>query len=349
MKIEFTLTFDNYLEYQNYRLQQRVSTLPGVVALLGFGLVAIGYILLRQGCEGVVAGMVLFAGLATAAASVPIAISASFLQRQDRKRLEGLLRREFDWARSGPRVFGADESGWRFSYKQAEDVRTWADLSWFRDEKQTFLMADDLVVYMVPKSALIPEELEQLRDFCVRSLSAVREKGQAGETCSIPMALTMGDVRAAAFSHNWHKQLRKRLILYGVGLLAVAFVWLVLTDAWPLLRLPAAFLLPLLLPSTEALYYSIQFQKGRWTNPFQVATVSSDALCLYTGTLQATTAMFKVTPSRIFEVRETNRAFMIYGLPDLFYIIPKSAIPRDKLREIRDLFFSINNVKQKEG
>jgi hypothetical protein len=334
MKIDFALEFDHYLEYHSYRLRKRESKGPGIIAFVGFGLLALGYILLKHGCEGVICGIVLFAGLAATAASVPVAMAASLLRRKDLKRREGMLRTEFDRLHGGPREFEADESGWRFSFKQAQNIRTWDGLSWFRDERQTFIVADEHVVYMLPKSALKPEELEQLRDLCLRALAS------PAEIFSVPLDTTVSDVLSAAFAHNWRKRLSAMLTVYGVGLASMAFLWLVVTDAWPFLRFPSAIFLLLLLPCIEGLYYVWQFQTGTWRARFQTASILPDALRLRNGSLQTTTGMFKLTRSRVLEVQETGRVFVIYGISDLFYMLPKSGIQPDKMDEIRKLLYS---------
>ncbi len=339
MKIEFVLEFDNYIEYHGYRPQRRESRVGGIIAFLGFGLLALGYTLLRLGCKSVVAGVVLFAGLGTTALSVPIAMSLRLWRRKDVKRSEAMLRSEFERLYVGPREFEADESGWRFRFKQAQDCRAWGDLSWFREETQTLIISDGLSVYMLPKSALKLDELERLRELCVQAFAA------QDEICSVPLATTVGDVLSAAFPHNWRKHLRTMLTLYGVGLICVAFLWVVLTDAWPFLKFPAAIFLPLLLPCAEWLYYWWHFQNGGWKTQFQTASISADVIVLLGGTLQTATSAFKVACSRVLEVQETGRVFVIYELSDLLYIVPKSGIPLEKMDEIRNLLFSLGKPK----
>jgi hypothetical protein len=334
MKTEFTLTFDNFLEYHNYRLQLKESMMAGAIAFVGLALIALGYILLRQGCEGMVAGLVLFAGLATTSAAVPIGLFSSFLRRRGIDRRKATIKKEFDRFHEGLRAFEADDSGWTFAFKGAQDMRLWANLSWFREELQTFIMADELAVYLLPKP-ILKEEFEQLRELCVRSLAL------QGEIHSIALIPSLGDFLAASFSHNWRKHQGTMVALCAAGLLSIIFLWLVLIDAWPVLRLPAALVLPLLLPCLEAAYYWMQFRKGRWRSQFEIADISVDGICLRKGTLESTTSMFRLTRSRIVEVRENRRVFMVYAFANRPYVIPKSGIPSDKMAEVRKSLLSV--------
>ncbi|HXM66022.1 MAG TPA: hypothetical protein VN911_04770 [Candidatus Acidoferrum sp.] len=337
MKAEFSLTFEDFLECHSYRLKLSEPMLAGAVALVGLALIALGYILLRQGCLGVICGLVLFAGLATTALSVPIGLLSSFLRRREIDRRKATIKEEFDSLYMGVREFEADDSGWRFAFKDAQDIRVWKNLTGFREERQTFLMADDFVVYALPKSA-IKEEFEKLRELCIQSLTL------QNQIHSVPLIPSLGDFLAVSFSHHWRKRLRTMLALYSVGLLSVAFLWLVLTDALPGFGIAAA-LLPLLLPCIEAAYYWMQFEKGVWMGQFEIADISEDGICLRKGTLESTTNMFRLTSSRMVEVRENARAFMIYALTEWPYTVPKSQIPPEKMAGVRNSLFAHRNVK----
>src|SRR5258708_3518810 len=110
MKAEFAFTFEEFLECQSYRLKLREPMLAAAIAFVGLALIALGYILLRQGCEGVIAGLVLFAGLAAAALSVPVGLFSSFLRRREIDKRKAIIKEEFDRLHVGLRAFKADDS-----------------------------------------------------------------------------------------------------------------------------------------------------------------------------------------------------------------------------------------------
>ncbi len=332
MKIEFALTLDDFLEWQDHRFHPSKSRTP-ISLIAGFLLIAFGYAVLRWHPEGgaFTGGVALFLGLFATFPAAPMEFLLSFLLRRRRaQKQRSSLQSEFERFYSEQRVLEADESGWRISVGSAENRRQWADLFSMAEGSRVLTLADSFASCPLRKSAFPDHELDSLRKLGRQALVP------ASPLFSVSVTPTPMEYASAMVAHDWHQRTATMLARYAAGLLAGCFVALVIADAWPGLGLPTLLLLAILMPATERQYYRWRFPDYR-LRAFQAAMISKDSICFHTGTLDAATEIRKISYRWISEVRETRHTLMLYVHPALFYMIPKASLRPAELAQLRQL------------
>ena len=135
MKVEFNLTFEDYVEWRRPNSPQKLSSAyvissPGIIlALAGFLSLGLGYAILRSSPEKndfFPGGILLFGGLLATFAAVPVGLLTT-RPKPGKTRVD--LLREFERFYGDRRSLEADETGWAFIYGAAINKRQWADLT----------------------------------------------------------------------------------------------------------------------------------------------------------------------------------------------------------------------------
>ena len=343
MKVEFNLTFEDFLEWRRPNSSQKPSNAyvissPGIIlALAGFLSLGLGYAILRSSPEKsdfFPGGILFFGGLLATFAAIPVGLLTA-RPKPDKTRAD--LLHEFERFYGDRRSLEADETGWAFIYGAAINKRQWTDLTSVREAQRTLILTDLFAWYILPKSAFSIEQLQNFKSLCEKALIPPEK------LWSVSMVSTKADYARAFVAHNWRKARGTVLGLYVLGLTSVLFVGFVLADTSFLLAVFAVTLLTLVLSIAPQLYYRRKFDQDYYSHSFQNADILSDAICFRASYgLSVITAweIKKIAHRWIVDVHETKRSFMLYVAPKLFYIVPKAGFTSDQLERFRELLRS---------
>jgi hypothetical protein len=328
IKAEFTLTFDDYCEWQKVLPRPRRSNMPMVIAFCGLFLIFAGYVIARVLPPPVAQFGVacLLIGLLVTLLSIPL----RFLFQPMPQRIKKESLSTFTRFYREPRNFEASDTGWRYSVGTKKDVRIWTDLFAFVISGQTLVLMDPFASYPIPFSALSQEDW--------KAVGELAKKGLTAETMfSVPVVPTAADFMIALAKHNWFRRTAKTALLYGCGFLLLAFVVLLLTDSAPSMRFSPWFALSLLLlPLIEAVHYHALYLEY-WRRSFQNASVLNDGICFNLGTLHNAREMRRIRYDWFQAVVETRRVLMLYFHKDSLFLIPKSGLTPEELTRLREL------------
>jgi hypothetical protein len=328
IRAEFTLTLDDFAEWQKISLAARRLESSAIVALCGFFLIVVGYILPRFFSERIAPlGIAcIFAGLVATMLSIPL----WYLLRRRQGNIKPEMRSTFNRFYGEPRVFEASDSGWKYSVGTKVNSRQWSDFFRYVQTGQTVVLMDAFSSYPLPVSALTGNELKVLKQLGKKGL--VAEK-----LFSVPMAATAADFMIALAKHNWLKRTARTALLYSCGLAFLAILGLVLADSSPSMELsPWFYLSVLLLPLLEGAHYHSLYL-NYWQRSFQDADVLKDAICFNQGTLHNVREMWKLRYEWFETVIETRRVLMLYFKKNSFFLIPKSGLSSEQLTQLRQL------------
>jgi len=326
IRAEFTLTIDDFSEWMSPRQAPWYSQAPLMVALCGFFLFAMGYIVLRwfsQSAERL--GMVtLFAGLLTTTLSIPF----WFLFRRKPVKTEKATRSIFERFYQDRYIFEASDAGWKYTCGTREDSRQWSDLFGFLRRGQTVVLTDGYRSYPVPVSALGDDQLNALEQVGWKSLTSEK-------LFSVSMVATVTDYMVALAKHNWSSRAGRMVFLYIVGLLCVAAFGLLTLGASDSPNLnPLLFLGGLLLLYIEIGHYRSQYSRY-WRRSFQDADILTDAICFNQSTLRDVRECKKLRYEWFEGVVETKRVLMLYLQENYFFVIPKEGLNVEQLARLR--------------
>jgi YcxB-like protein len=333
MKIEFSLTFEDYVEWQSPNVPRKQSNVGIILALAGFLSLGLGYTILRSSPERnnfFPGGFFLLGGLLATVAAIPVGLLVA-RRRPEKTRAD--LRSEFERFHVDRRSVEADETGWAFTYGTAVNKRRWTDLAYMREAQRTLVLSDTFAWYVLPKSVFSMEHLQEFKGLCGRAL--IPEK-----LWSVSMISRKADYVRAMVAHNWYKARWAVVGLYALGFVCALFVGLIIADRLFVLGVFAITLLALLLYSAQQWYYSQKFEQQYIWHSFQSATVLKDAICFRTASgLSVITGseIKKIRYRWISDVRETKRSFMLYVSPKVFYLLPKAEFTPDQLAQFREL------------
>jgi hypothetical protein len=328
IRAEFTLTMDDFSEWQKASPVTRRFQAPAIVALCGFFLVVIGYILPRffSECIAPLGIACLFAGLLATVLSIPL----WYLLQPRPGKIKSEMRSTYNRFYKERRVFEASDSGWTYSAGTRQDSRQWSDLFHYVQIGQTLVLMDPFRSYPLPVSALTVNEL--------KALELLGKKQLAGEKLfSVSMAATAADFMIAFAKHNWVKRTAKTALSYCCGLAFLAILGLALADSSPSMELsPWFYLIVLLLPLLEGAHYHSLYLTY-WKRSFQDADVLKEAICFNQGSLHHVGEIRKLRYEWFESVVETSRVLMLYFAKNSFFLIPKSGLSSEQLTQLRQL------------
>lgn len=338
IKAEFTLTFDDYSEWQKVLPRPRRHNMPIIIAICGLFLIFAGYFIAKVLPPVAQFGVAcLLLGLLVTLLSVPLRILFQPTSRRVKKESLNTFTRFY----REPRNFEASEAGWRYFVGTKEDFRLWTDLFAFVISGQTLVLMDPFASYPIPFSALSQEDW--------KALGELAKKGLTAETMfSVPVVPTAADFMIALAKHNWFKRTVRTALLYGCGFLVVTFVVVLLVDSNPSMRFSSWFALSLiLLPLIEAAHYHSLYLQY-WRRSFQNASVLKHGICFNLGTLRNAWEMKKIQYEWFQAVIETHRVLMLYFQKDSFFLIPKSGLATEELIRLRELLGICKQQKNPE-
>jgi len=328
-RIEYTLSFENYLEMTSSRRGKPKYRAALISALIGFFFVAAGYTYLRIWPETwpVIGGSLLGLGLLTTG----LALALAFFAKPKTSRPDmTTLRREYDRFFSDKRAIDFDENGWRVFWYEGEDLRPWSCVKEIHDLKTLLILVTETTYYWLPKVAL--EREGQLANIKALAETALTNRRLLFK---VPMRPSAFVYVVAKLSHNWRRQFTTRLLCYLAATLVV--YWVVFSDAdgtkphsqWLLA------LAPVLLIFCESLYYFRKYFLANWSEAAREAEIMSDCVGYKTDSVRWIAGY-----RRLLESREVPGAFLLYFDPQSFHLIPKKGFSPDQLVTFRELLAS---------
>jgi hypothetical protein len=325
-RIEYSLSFENYLEMTSSRREKPKYTPAVISALLGFSFIALGYTYLQIWPETrtFIGGMFLASGLlATSLAFVLAFFAKPKSSRPDTK----TLRAEFERWHADKRAIEFDENGWRLFWCEGEDLRPWSCLRAIHDQKTLLVLSTQTTHYWLPKASL--EQSDQINNIRTLAEAALTNRELL---FSVRMRPSAAVFVMANFSHNWRRNYKTSILCYGTAILLT--YWLLFADwnstppstPWLLVLVPFFFIL------CEGFYYLRNYFFGEWSKSPQNVEVRSDCLCY------KTESVHRIAKYRDLEkVNEIPSAFLLYFEAKTFHLIPKKGFSEGQILQFRKL------------
>lgn len=239
------------------------------------------------------------------------------------------LQREYDLFHADRRTIEFDETGWRLSWYEGQDVRPWSCLRQVHDGETILVLATSTTGYWLPKQALQGAgQLDQLKTLAESHL--VNRK-KLFEVPTRPSALLYS---AAAMFHNWHRQLLTRLLSYA-ALTLIAYWIAYAAPAQKAGSLWGLAMVPLCLIFGEGLIYFRTYFKTDWSKAAQNAEIMSDCLGYKTNT-DRWIAEYR----RLKAVREIPGAFLLYFEQNSYHLLPKRSFSPAQITQFRKIVTS---------
>jgi len=325
-RVEYTLSFDNYLEMtQDRRQVPRIRPAVMFVAI-GFCLIVAGYGWLRVMPDSwsILGGILLGFGLLAAV----LAVLLGFLTKPKHARPDtATLRTEYQQYHSDKRAIEFDENGWRLSWYEGEDLRPWSCLRAIHHQKTLFILATETTYYWLPKADLQRDnQLDALTTLARNALDS-RQK-----LFSVPLRPTVFVYIASWIVHNWRR--RYKAMLLGCAVLTLFLYWLLFANSsndssyapWLLALAPLAIL------AVEVLFYVRSFYFARWADAAPDVAITSDGL-IYRAPAVHWVALYR----RLTGFHEFPWGFHLYFDAERFHLIPKKHFSPGQLAQLRKL------------
>lgn len=323
-KTEYTLSFENYLEMMSgSRRKVGVSRIATASAIGGLCCFAAGFAFLKMNIQGSFfpGGLLLMVGLLLTFLAVFIGLFAKLKSPE----LDSVaLRREYDLFHADRRTIEFDESGWRLSWYDGQDIRPWSSLRHVRDGDTILVLATATTAYWVPKQALQSDGyLDKLKTLAESHL-VNRQK-----LFEVPMRPSVLVYSGAAMFHNWRRQPLTRALSYA-ALTLIAYWIAYAAPAQKPGSLWGLAVVPLCLIFGEGLIYLRTYFKTDWSKAAQKAEVMSDCLGYNTKT-DRWIAEYR----RLKAVREIPGAFLLYFDWNSYHLLPKRGFSPAQIAQFR--------------
>jgi len=324
-RVEYTLSFENYVEMTGPRSKKPRYKPALISALVGFcGIVAgYGYLQIWPDTKTIIGGSLLGLGLLATFFSFLLGF---FAKPKSSSPDTSLLEREYARSHADKRAIEFDENGWRVFWYEGEDVRPWSCVRAIHELKTLLVLSTETTPYWLPKAAL--EQQGQLANIKGLAVAALRKHEVLFEVPMRPGALVY--VVAQLF-HYWRLQLQSRVLWYSLATLF--FYWNVVLDsgtnphaAWLVV------LVPVLLSFGEILYYVRNYFFTNWSEAAREAVIMSDCIGYRTDTVR-----WIVRYRLLIKSRESPGAFLLYFDSSNFHLIPKKGFSREQLAQFRKL------------
>ncbi len=347
MKIDFTLTLDQFIELQNLDRHPRNSMSPLFVVCAVVLLIVVGYSVAFPSWEDANAsgpvivaygrtiplgeGLIIEIGLLLPFAAIGIWIAQG---RRNPKNSRRLLQNIFGRFYAGPRTFEAQESTWQFGFRESLDTRNWADLARIAKTTDCFILQDAFSSYALPQAAVTAEQCSLLEDLCRRAL--VPKESLFSIYNMVP---TARNYVTAMMLHDWWQRPWQMAAFVVGGLACVSVFTYAAVRAWPTAGYLAVIPLVLSLPLLHAMRKYERFTNYR-QRCFQTAEITDDRICFITGTLQDVKEIRIVRYRWLWKVRESGGMIFLYVHANLMFLIPKAGFESKELSRFRELLNS---------
>lgn len=328
-RIEYTLSFENYLEMTSFRREKPKYRAAVISALLGFSFIALGYTYLQiwPDTRTLIGGMLLGSGLlATGFAMILAFFAKPKSSRPDIK----VLRGEYQRFHSDKRAIEFDGMGWRLFWYEGEDVRPWSCVTAIHDQKTLLVLSTETTHYWLPKATL--EQDGRLAEIRALAEAAVTNRELL---FTVPMRPSAVVYVVSMFFHNWSHHFRTSLLSYGAATLLG--YWLLFADwnstppssPWLLALVPFFFIF------CEGLYYLRNYFFADWSKSSQKVEIRSDCISYRTESVH-----WIAKYTRLEKLKETPWAFHLYFEPKTFHLIPKKGFSKEQIVQFRKLVCS---------
>lgn len=326
-RINYQLSFENYQEITANRQTAPSYTVALWIALLGLMLILAGYFYLRvpPPDNRALPGLILL-GSGLLAEFLATLLALFMKPKRKAKFSETALRREFNQYAADARYIEYDETGFRIKWFDGEDFRPWSVVHGLHDMKTLLVISATSTHYWLPKAALESENhLEQIKALASVSLN----QGLLFRVPIKPNAFVY--VLASMFDH-WRRQLQTRILVYLA--VTVALYWGLCAD-WGYGQHQSAldlFLVPIILPLCQALYFLRKYFSARWAESASEAEIMKDRV-----TYQTPETRVAFEYRLLHEWREIPGTFMLYFSATQFHFIPKYGFAPSQIKQFRML------------
>lgn len=324
-RVEYTLSFENYLEMTEPRRKLPRYKPALLCALVGFcGIVAgYGYLHIWPDTRTMIGGSLLALGLL---ATFLAFVLGFFAKPKFTKLDKGVLEREYARSHADKRAIEFDEHGWKVFWYEGEDARPWTCVRAIHELKTLLVLSTETTFYWLPKAAL--EQQGQLAAIKALAESALK---MHDVLFAVPMRPGVLVYVAAQLFHYWRLQLQSRILWYS---LAIAFLyWNLASDfeanphsVW------LAALVPVLLCFGEILYYVRSYFFTNWSETAREAEIMSDCIGYRTDSVR-----WIVRYCLLIKSRESLGSFLLYFEPTNFHLIPKKGFSKEQMAKFRKL------------
>jgi hypothetical protein len=328
-RIEYKLSFENYLEMSISRPGKAKYRSAAISALAGFSLMAVGYTYLQiwPDTRTIIGGIFLATGLL----ATGLALVLAFLEKPKPVRPDvTILRREYERFHSDSRALEFDENGWRVFWYEGQDVRPWSRVRAIYNQQSLFVLSTETTHYWFPKAALEKDgQLDNLRKF---AHGALTRRDSLFTVSMRPSAVAYVE---AMFLHSWRSSFKRNILVY-LGVILV-FYWL-LFGGWNSDPPFSPWLLgfaPVLFTVFECLHYLRLYLFADWPNASREVEIMSDCVHYKTERID-----WIAKYSRLEKWRESPSAFLLYFEPTAFHLIPKKDFSKDQIIQFRSLLSS---------
>jgi hypothetical protein len=324
-RVEYRLSFENYLEMVGPRSKMPRYKLALISALVGFcGIVAgYGYLRIWPDTRTIIGGSLLGLGLL----ATFLALVLGFFAKPKFFRPDtALLEREYARSHADKRAIEFDEHGWRLFWYEGEDVRPWSRVRAIHELKTLLVLSTETTPYWLPKAAL--EQQGQLAKIKALAEGALKKNEVL---FAVPMRPGVLVYVVAQLFHYWRLQVQSRVLWYSLATLF--FYWILASDsgaaphsAWLVVLVPVFFCL------CESLYYLRNYFFANWSEAAREAEIMSDCIGYRTETVR-----WIVGYRLLIKSRESPGAFLLYFDPSNFHLIPKKGFSREQIVQFRKL------------
>lgn len=326
-RIEYTLSFENYLEMTSSRREKKDFRIAAISAITGFFCIASGYLFLQIHTEASFfpGGLLLATGLLLTF----LAAILGFLAKPKSSRPDTtVLRREYDLFHADTRAIEFDEKGWRLFWYEGEDLRPWSCLRQVYDLETLLVLGTGTTYYWLPKTALQHDgQLDQLKALAESFLTR-RE-----QLFEVPLRPSAQVYAVARVFDNWRRQPLARLLCFG-ALTLVAY-WIFSNADVRLKGLWALASVPLFLILCEGLFYLATYHTLDWSAASQNAEIMSDCIGYKTKTIR-----WIVEYRQLMKLREIPGAFLLYFDLDSYHLLPKQGFSPGQIAKFREIISS---------
>lgn len=326
LRIEYQLSFENYLELTADRRDAPSYRLGMAVAMTGLSLLTIGLVYLwldPPRDRTFIGGIFLISGLACTMAAVLIGL---LFQPKGAKPSLAALRKEYERDASDRRAIEFDEHGWKINWRAGDETRAWSTLRVFYELENLVVLSAAGSSHAIPKSAFeIAGQLGILRSLALNAIEG-RQTFFAMPVKPHPLLWV-----TANLFHSWRQNTLMNALTYVLTTLLI--YWVISrsvqpssSSEWLLICLPIVFF------CCHAIYELRRYYQSNW------AEAASNARILEEGILYKTPKAIM-----IFEYRSYKRwweipgTFMLYLPNGQFHFIPKENLQAAEMAKFREL------------
>jgi hypothetical protein len=325
-KIEYSLSFENYLEMAKSPKTKPDLRLASFASFVGFAGIVSGYFILHRSAEGpfVPGGLLLFGGLLFTFLAMILGV---FAKKKPASPDGSTSRREYELFHADKRTFEYDETGWRLSWYEGEDARSWDRIRQINNGQKLLVLGTVTTFYWLPNDALERDgHYDKIVGLAEGAISS------HGKLFDVPMRPSALVYVVAVATNNWRRRTMTQLLTYTAAILGA--YWALASSAvatspqryWALLFAPVGIFF------LECMWYLSAYYKVDWSKGASDAEIMSDCIAY-----RSPKARWIAEYSRLEEVCEVPGAFLLYFSKDSYHLIPKRGFSPTQLAQFRNL------------